>query len=586
MNERDSVAAVPTSAPAREDTPETVWFDDSTFAGAPTDLGSGLVSLAFIRMAIRRSRRFWGGLAAVGLLLGLALSLVSAPASQSSTTLLLAVGPEAEPGTAILNDKMIAQSRKVAEMGVQTLGLRESADSFLSTYSATVVTDRVLRIDVTAPTPAQVLRRADVIASSFLTFRARELQLLQDSQSEAFDQELADGVQRVASIQAQINQLPRVPASGSQKDQLDNLRNALDHARGDLATLKGQVSLAKANAQQTTAQMVGQSKVLDAATLVPAPSRVKTKLLYAVGGLLAGLVVGLSIVIIHALVSDCLRTRDDIAIALGAPVGLSVTTKPVRIRRPGRRGLAGAKRRDIQRIVAFLNKTLHGLPSNRGLAVVPVDDSAAAALCVVSLALTWARWQKSVVVADLCEGRPGARLLGIGQAGIHAVTVDGTDLTVVVPSADEVAPVGPLAPVSGSDQPVAATEVTDACASADLMVVLVSLDPSTGSDHLATWATDAVITVTAGRASWTRIHAVGEMVRLAGTRLVSAVLLGADPSDESLGRPIVANYEPEAGRTDDATRDKGPAHARLVGGPANGSPLPPPGLDSVKEYGS
>ena len=41
--------------------------------------------------------------------------------------------------------------------------------------------------------------------------------------------------------------------------------------------------------------------------------------------------------------------------------------------------------------------------------------------------------------------------------------------------------------------------------------------------------------MTAGRSSWTRIHAVGEMIRLAGMSLVSAVLVGADKTDESLG---------------------------------------------------
>ena len=41
--------------------------------------------------------------------------------------------------------------------------------------------------------------------------------------------------------------------------------------------------------------------------------------------------------------------------------------------------------------------------------------------------------------------------------------------------------------------------------------------------------------VTAGRSSWTRIHAVGEMIRLAGMYLVSAVLVGASKTDESLG---------------------------------------------------
>ena len=41
--------------------------------------------------------------------------------------------------------------------------------------------------------------------------------------------------------------------------------------------------------------------------------------------------------------------------------------------------------------------------------------------------------------------------------------------------------------------------------------------------------------VSTGRSSGTRIRAVGEMIRLAGMRLVSVVLIGADKSDETLG---------------------------------------------------
>ena len=46
-----------------------------------------------------------------------------------------------------------------------------------------------------------------------------------------------------------------------------------------------------------------------------------------------------------------------------------------------------------------------------------------------------------------------------------------------------------------------------------------------------------VVVVTAGRSSAERIHAVGEMIRLAGIDQVTAVLVGADKSDESLGMP-------------------------------------------------
>ena len=74
-----------------------------------------------------------------------------------------------------------------------------------------------------------------------------------------------------------------------------------------------------------------------------------------------------------------------------------------------------------------------------------------------------------------------------------------------------------------------------ACSSADLLLTLATLDPAFGGDYLGTWATNAVAVVTAGQSSAEKVYGVGEMIRLAGTRLDSAVLLGADKSDDSLG---------------------------------------------------
>ena len=87
------------------------------------------------------------------------------------------------------------------------------------------------------------------------------------------------------------------------------------------------------------------------------------------------------------------------------------------------------------------------------------------------------------------------------------------------------------------------------------------LDPMLGSDHLATWANDVVVMVTAGRSSWIRVEAVGEMVRLAGARIVSAVLVGADKTDESLG--MVRAPRSDRG-TGGASRDLRPAGRDLL----------------------
>jgi hypothetical protein len=165
-----------------------------------------------------------------------------------------------------------------------------------------------------------------------------------------------------------------------------------------------------------------------------------------------------------------------------------------------------------------------------------VDHLQVPALSLVSLAVSCAGEGKQVVVADLCSGAPVAGLLGVKDPGVHAVSAHGTSLVVAVPERDDVVPVGPLDRGSAQAQRSSFTEeVAAACASANLLLTLATLDPSLGGEHLATWATDVVVVLTAGRSSWTKIHGVGEMTRLSGTRLVSAVLVGADNTDESLG---------------------------------------------------
>jgi capsular polysaccharide biosynthesis protein len=555
MSDRDRETGPPRRLGSeRDDGPARLRFDDDyndARADTSADFATGLVSLGFFTAALRRGRRFWVGLALLGLVLGLGVGWMLKPGYQASTTLLLTVGPEGQPGTVILNDQSVAQSHGVAQLALRELGLPESVDDFVESYTAEVVTDRVLRMTVSGPSSYQAVSRANAIAAAFLDFRADQLQTQQDLQFAAFDQQLAQSQEQVESIEARISQVADEPTSRSQQAELDALQTARDRAQSDLTTLKEQVSAAKATTQATTAAMVGQSKVLDAARPLPAGSHVKAVALYGGPGLIIGLVLGGGIVILRALVSDRVRQRDDVALALGAPVKLSVSARSVRRWRPSRRGLAAAQSRDVQRIVAFLRSVLPTTSRRGALAVVPVDDTKVAALAVVSSAVSWAHEDQRVILADLCGGSPAATLVGAKDPGVHTVSVDGAKITVAIPDSNEMAPVGPFRSSSFQATSTHASQVDATRPSADILLTLVTLDPSAGAEHLATWAGDAVVVVTAGRSSWTKIQAVGEMIRLAGMRLVSAVLVGADKSDESLG--VVATTPGSGGHATLAT---------------------------------
>jgi capsular polysaccharide biosynthesis protein len=520
----------------RDNGTEPSWLDDDVTAvdDRAADSAAKLVSLGFFTAALRRSAWFWRVTAVVGLLVGSALYVKYSHTYQASTTLLLTVGPEAQPDTAILDDQAIAQSHVVAGLALHKLGLRESVSSFLGSYTATPVTDRVLKITASAPSSDEAVRRASALATEFLAFRASDLEAEQQLESTALDLQVTQAKQNLASISKRIGLMSARHASPSQRTTLRALREQGASASNGLAVLQQQVTATDAANRVTAATMIGGSNVLDPASPVPPRSPLQQLLLYVGGGLIVGLMLGVGIVAVRALLSDRLRRRDDVAQALGAPVKLSVPPMRAHGWFPGRRG------RDpdcsMRRIVSYLGDAVPaGSRRAAALAVVPVDDPQVAALSVASLAESCAQQGRHVVVADLCSGAPAATLLGAKGPGVHKVSVDGSHLLAAVPDPAESVPVGPLRPISPGAQTAIAGELAAACASADVLLTLITLDPSVGGDHLATWAADAVVVVTAGRSSWTKTHAVGEMIRLAGARLVSAVLVGADKTDDSLG---------------------------------------------------
>lgn len=525
--------------------PEQPWVGDD-FAipeeYPSADVTGGLASLRFITAAIRRRARFWCVTAAIGLLAACAYYVTSPPSYQASTTLLLRPGPYENVNTVQNDDQAMAQTRTVAGLALHKLGLSEDPGRFLSSYSAVPITERVMRITATAPSSQQAVQRANAVAAAFLQFRADDLRAAQQLVLASLNQQVSQAQQQANSIDSQISQLKTQPSSSAQQSQLKSLQAQRASAQITLYNLQQAALGNVATVKPETAAAVNGSIVLDAATPLP-HSRLKPLIRDVGFGLVAGLGLGMAIVMIQALASDKLRRRDDVAQALGTSVKLSVPPVPPDRRSPWRRRRPAASDADVERIAGYLARVVPR--KSRGvaaLAIVPVDDLQVPALAIASLAVSLAKEGKRVVVTDLCAGAPAARLLSAADPGIGGVNVRGADLVVAVPESDDVVPSGPLRrkPAWGRQSSFSAA-VADACASADVLLTLVTLDPAFGSEHLATWAADAVAVVTAGRSSSTRVHGVGELIRLSGTQLVSAVLVGADSADESLG----VSYTPE-----------------------------------------
>ena len=501
-------------------------FDDRD---SPASTGPGLVSIGFLRSALRRRARFWGALAVVGLIIGLAVW--KPPMYSASTTVVVVDKSQSDPTSAITTDISLAQSAPVAAAVVSQLGLRQTPTSFLRTYSVAQVTDQILSITATAPNSAAAVQRAAAIAAQYLAYRAKYEQAVQQQADTVLQQQVTQAQQQLDSITAKLTQAQAAGDAATIKD----LQAQQTAATNNLGSVKQYVSATVVSTRATTQQQISGSQVVSPATAGQRSIK-KTLVTYALGGLLAGLAIGVAIVVIGAITSDRLRRRDDIAYAIDAPVRLSVGALRSGRLPHLRRRAARKRRRDMERVVRHLRSAIPGRTAGAsGLAVIAVNDAPTVARAVVALAIEESQQQMRIVVADLSAGTPAARRLGVKGPGVTTVTIQGVPIVVAVPARGEIAPSGPLraGPASGLAQ--VSQQFEDAFSDADLVLSLVTLDPTVGGDYLATWAAKAVAVVTAGRSTATRIRAVGEMVRLAGTHLDSVVVVDADRADESLG---------------------------------------------------
>ena len=502
------------------------------------DPTAGLASLGYIATAIRRRLALVAAAALIGLFVGTAGYVLAPPAFQAEISLYLSTAPGQNPGQAMGTDVTLAQAHSVDAAVVRKLGLAESPSQLLASYTVTAETNEVMLIMTRAPSSAEAMREATAVATEFLRFRANQAATEQQAELATLNQQITQEKQQVAATTRQLTAATAEPVSAARTAELARLR-----------PLSRREQLALAGLQQTatgypvtTAQQVAGSGVLDAAAAIPR-SRLRTPAEYVGGGLVGGLVLGAGFVVVGALVSDRLRRRDDVSRALGAPVGMSVGRVRAggRVWRPGLRVVRGLP---VVRAGAYLGGLVPGSGSGpSGLAVVPVGGDRAAAAVVVAAALARAREGAQVIVADLCAGAPAARLLGVRGPGVKMASGQEGQLAVVVPEPGEIAPAGPAVRPGPGVRLVLAREVYQA---ADVLLVLVPLDPLGGSEHLASWAGRAVAVVSAGETSATRINAVGELIRLAGVTQLPAVLLGADRNDETVGATLLAVQRPPA----------------------------------------
>ncbi|TCC05625.1 Wzz/FepE/Etk N-terminal domain-containing protein [Kribbella soli] len=513
---------------AEQSGPEVVWSDDEPYGidertdSYPPD---GLVTLRFLKDAVRRHAWLWITIAVLGLAGGTAIPFVMPPAAESSAKLLLTHREGDNLDTAMSTDASLVTTRAVAQLAIQKLNLTDTPDELLKRYSATALTDRILQIDTKAKTSAEATALADTIATVYLVFRNQQIV----EQAAPLRADLAAAAAAVKRAEAAVRAAGGDPSDTSAPT--TTLTARLGQARDTQRYIEQQLL-----DQQVSGARMTSSRVLDQATPVLV-SRRHTQIVATGSGLVVGLFLGIGFVVVRAMISDRLWRRQDVAHALGMPIRLSIGRPRLRRRRTLRR--LRAPEPDLGPVVRHLgwNVTAEdGLTP--ALAVVSIDTTKDCARIVALLAQSFAEHGQRVLVADLTDTGDLAAMFGIRKPGTFDTEGTATDLPINVhrPASGT----GALEGLRLHEDEDGDTDDEKALravwAAADVVLVHATLSPALGAEYLGAWAPRAALVATAGRSNATTLHATGEMIRLAGLRVVTTVLLRADRTDDSLGQ--------------------------------------------------
>lgn len=511
---------------------------------AESDLFDGpdnpLVRISALVSALRRRRRVWIVAALVGMLASLAYFVTSGPEYSATTTLILrrSTITSQDPAQAMATDVQLAQSLTVAGRALNLLHLNESPAQFDGGYKAASLTEDILEITAEAPTSTEAVRRAAGVATAYLEFRGELLSREASVQIAAENQESNTLQAQIPGLDNQINIATAESSGGSAPSSSGTLADLLAR-RNELESQIGSVQQQSENLTADIAAVVKNSQVVDS-PLASRPSTAKTAGLDLAVGLLGGLALGAGWVVVVEATFGRVRRREDVMLALDAPVRVSVG--PLE---PGRSGAlrrlrssrppTGRSKRDVVKVARHLRDimaTIH--EPTPALAVVSVDNDNSAALIAAETVRSLTGEGNDVLVVDLSSGACLAQTFGVGPNQVSSVDQGGSHARLWVVSRS-------MAEGSTIDDWMQLNNLRD---ETEAVVVLTTLDPAVGAGHLAALATTAVSVVTCGRSTVGALRATSQMLRAAGVRLDSSVLVGADPDDESFGGRAPAATRP------------------------------------------
>ncbi|MGA4847145.1 Wzz/FepE/Etk N-terminal domain-containing protein [Streptomyces sp. G5(2025)] len=449
-----------------------------------------LLDLHALVVAVRRRRRLWCSMALVGLLLGAAVAVLRPPPPNAVTKVLVA-HKEDQPndtGTLIRTDVELLGTTRIADKALRSLNSPEKPEDFMRDYRGTGLTNNLLRIDVTGDSDAHAVARAKALADAFVADHVQRMRETAKAEAKA----LLDQRDRMRDELAKVNK-----AIGDRSPESDPKASAsietLFARRAELTSRIGDFDQRAEEARIGTPRLVAGTQIVDA------PRAVRHSLPRAAAtdgaiGLLLGLVIGLAVAAVGAVVADRPVLRRDIAANLGASVIAELRGVP---RRPAGAWQRRRARVASERLTTTLARTVRGSAEPVSL----LELGCARGTSVIALNVAGALAAEGPVV--VVDGLPGPQLADSRRKPGGPDVVSGEGAEAVPPQVRRLG-VGSVA-------------------------------PGTAWSDLPYLGSRTVLVVRAGHGSTTWLHTVARQLADQRIPVIGVVLIAPDPRDRTDG---------------------------------------------------
>ncbi len=476
-----------------------------------------VIHLRALWATVRRRWRVWVIAGVVGLVVGASLHMVIPRKYAATADLYLAIPSGSNPPEVMADNVALLQTDAVAKQAIAAGHLSMSPHMLLAHTTGLALSDNIMSIKFSASSPSRAVAGAKALAGAFLAEQAGELRLQTDGMVRSLRSQISSLNSSIGTLNTQIDNQFGTSTNGG--NLLSNLISERTDDESQVSQLQAQID--QALTEEKSSDSI--SHILDPAVLVPV-STTKVFLVDGLSGLVAGLAIGLAVVVFGALFSEGAPDRVMVAETLGAPVALSL--ERYRAPRLMRRARLAKRLRAPDPAIRMIERRLRAQlesASGRALAVVTMGAPELAALGVGALALDLYSEGHRVVVVDAADDRLLASMFGVSPTSdtmeMFPLPADGHPTLRLL--------VAPPDPMQMAEKPP--PDDTDA------LLVLAALDPAFGAEHLAPWVSDAVVVLSRRGVTLARMDIGREMLHQAGISVRSVILVGSDPLDESSG---------------------------------------------------